>query len=185
MIEYKFKDITIELIDEPTYKYDSQDNNLIYSRIFFGEVGEHLPASKHGIKVYQVGKIINSCILIGSGGSTGIHKTSSILDEEELLICCCDSIFCISMPNLDLKWKTKSDLATCFQIFKHKEEYIVHGELQITKLDKNGNIKWEFSGLDIFVTLDNQESFKIENDGILLTDFSNNKYKIDFEGKLF
>lgn len=54
----------------------------------------------------------------------------------------------------------------------------------MTKLDKDGNKKWEFGGADIFVSMDNEEEFKLESDGILLTDFAKTKYKIDFDGKL-
>ena len=83
-----------------------------------------------------------------------------------------------------MKWKTQADEATCFQIFKHQDDYIVHGELQVTKLNKDGQVMWEFSGADIFVSIDDECEFKIESDGILLTDFAKTKYKIDFDGKL-
>ena len=178
------KDLIIELIDEPTYTLNSTDNKFIYSKHYFGDGAKEYPTSKHGIKIYQDDQIIESCVIIGSGGATGIHNSSSLLDNEQLLLCCCDTIFCLTLPNLNLKWKTKSDQATCFQIFKQQDEYIIHGELQVTKLDKNGNKKWEFGGSDIFVSIDNEEEFKIENDGILLTDFAKTKYKIDFDGKL-
>ena len=184
MNRYKYRDLTIELIDEPTYTFNSTDNKFIYSKHYFGDGAKEYPTSKHGIKIYQNDQIIDSCILIGSGGATGIHKSSSLLDNEQLLLCCCDTIFCLTLPYLDLKWKTKSDQATCFQIFKQQDDYIIHGELQVTKLDKDGNKKWEFGGSDIFVSIDNEEEFKIENDGILLTDFAKTKYKIDFDGKL-
>lgn len=111
------------------------------------------------------------------------NQNSFIIDEDHLVICFSDTIFCLSLPDLDLKWKIQIDPITCFQIFKLKDDYIVHGETQVTKLNKNGKIIWQFEGTDIFVSLDD-ESFRIDNDGILLTDFSNRKYKIDFDGKL-
>lgn len=83
-----------------------------------------------------------------------------------------------------MKWKTQADEATCFQIYKYQDDYLIHGELQISRLDCNGNIKWEFSGADIFVSIDNEEEFLIKNDGILLTDFTGKKYKINFDGKV-
>lgn len=63
-------------------------------------------------------------------------------------------------------------------------DYIIHGELQVTKIDKDGNKKREFGGADIFVSTDNEDEFKIESHGILLWDFGKTKYKIDFDGKL-
>jgi hypothetical protein len=184
MNSYQYQNLTIEVRDEPTYKLGSADNNFIYSKHYLGDGGQDYPTSKHGIKIFQDDQILESCIVIGSGGATGIHKNSTIIDNDNLLVCCCDTVFCLTLPNLDLKWKTRADQATCFQIFKQQDEYIIHGELQVTKLDKDGNKKWEFGGADIFVSIDNEEEFKLESDGILLTDFAKTKYKIDFDGKL-
>lgn len=184
MNQYNYQNLTIEILDEPTYKFDSTDNIFIYSKNYFGDGAKEYPTSKHGIKIYEDQRIIENCITIGSGGATGIHTSSSILVDDKLLLCCCDTIFCLALPNLDLQWKTKADQVTCFQIFKYKNDYIIHGEHQVTKLDENGNKIWEFGGADIFVTIDNEEEFIIENDGILLTDFAKTKYKIDFDGKL-
>ncbi len=184
MNRHQYKNLTIEVIDEPTYKFGSTDNNFNFSKHYFGDGATEYLSSKHGIKIYQDGQIIESCIIIGSGGATAVHQNSSLLDKDQLIICCSDTIFCLTLPDLELKWKTQTDQATCFQIFKKQDDYIIHGELQVVKLDKDGKIKWEFGGADIFVSIDNEEEFKIENDGILLTDFAKTKYKIDFEGKL-
>jgi outer membrane protein assembly factor BamB len=184
MNRHQYKNLTIEVIDEPTYKFGSTDNNFNFSKHYFGDGATEYLSSKHGIKIYQDGQIIESCIIIGSGGATDVHQNSSLLDKDQLIICCSDTIFCLTLPDLELKWKTQTDQVTCFQIFKKQDDYIIHGELQVVKLDKDGKIKWEFGGADIFVSIDNEEEFKIENDGILLTDFAKTKYKIDFEGKL-
>lgn len=184
MNRHQYKDWTIEVFDEPTYKYGSVDNNFNYTKCYFGDEALDHPTSKHGIKIYQDDQIIDSCIVIGSGGATGIYQNSSLLDNDQLLICCSNTVFCLMLPGLELKWKTQADQATCFQIFKQQGGYLVHGEIQVTKLDKDGNLKWEFSGADIFVSIDNEKEFIIEHDGILLTDFSKTKYKIDFDGKL-
>jgi len=181
---YRYKDLTVEVLDEPTYKYGSADNDFYYSKTYFGDGAEQYPTSKHGVKIYQDDQVIDSCIIIGSGGVTGIHQNSSLIDNDRLVICCCDTVFSLTLPDLALKWKTQADQTTCFQIFKQQTSYIVHGEIQITKLDKDGNKRWEFGGTDIFVSIDNEEGFKIESDGILLTDFAKTKYKIDFDGKL-
>lgn len=184
MNNYQYKNFEVEVINEPTYNFGSSDNHFNYLKHYFGYGGAEYPTSKHGIKIYRDDQIIDSCIIIGSGGATGVHQNSSLLDNDQLLLCCCDNIFCITLPDLALKWKTEADQATCFQIFQHQDDYIIHGELQVTKLDKEGNKKWEFGGADIFVNIDNEEEFKLEEDGILLTDFAKTKYKIDFDGKL-
>lgn len=184
MNRYQYKYFTIEVLDEPTYKYGSTDNNFNYSKYYFNDDAEKYPVSKHGVKIYQDNQIINSCIIIGSGGATGVHQNSSLLNNNQLVICCCDTIFCLTLADLELKWKTQADQATCFKLFKLQNDYLVHGELQITRLDKDGKIKWQFGGADIFVSIEDEEEFKLAEDHIMLTDFGKTKYKIDFDGKL-
>ena len=98
MYRHQYKDLTIEVLDEPTYKYGSADNNFNYLKAYFGDNAEQYPTSKHGVKIYRDDQIIDSCIIIGSGGATGIHQNSSLLDNDQLLLCCCDNIFCFILP---------------------------------------------------------------------------------------
>jgi hypothetical protein len=184
MNQHQYKDLTIEVLDEPTYDYGSTDNNFNYSKPYFGEDAEVHPVSKHGVKIYRNDRIIDSCIIIGAGGATGINKNSTLLDNDQLLICCCDTVFCLTLPDLKLNWKTKADWSTCFQLFKLQDDYLIHGECEITRIDKYGKIKWQFSGADIFVSMDEEEEFRLAEDHIMLTDFEKTKYKIDFDGKL-
>jgi hypothetical protein len=184
MNRHQYKDLTIEVFDDPAYKYGAADNIFNYSNHYFSEGAEEYPTSKHAVKVYLEDQVIYSCILIGSGGATGLHQNSSLIDDDRLVICCCDSVFCLSLPNLDLRWKVQADQATCFQVFKLQEDYLVHGELQITRLDKAGKVKWQLGGADIFVSLGGEDEFKLERDHIMLTDFGRRIYKIDFDGRL-
>lgn len=183
MNRYQYKDLTIEVLDEQTYKYDSADNNFNYLKHYFGDGAKEYPTSKHGIKIYRNDQFIDSCIIIGSGGATGVNQNSSLIDNDRLLICCCDTVFSLTLPDVELKWKTQADQATCFEIYKLQDDYIVHGEIEISRLDREGNIKWQFGGSDIFVSFDNEEAFKLNADHIALTDFYKIKYKIDFDGK--
>lgn len=178
-----YKQFIIKIIDKPDYENDSSDNIFRYSKIYLGNDSTYHITSSHGIKVFYEGQVIYSCIIKGSQGTTGVNQNSFMIDEDQLVICCSDTIFCLSLPDLDLMWKMQADPITCFQIFKQNDDYLVHGETQVTKLNKNGKIIWQFEGDDIFVSLDD-ESFRIENDSILLMDFSNRKYKIDFDGKI-
>lgn len=181
---YFYNDFKIEVRDEPTYRYDSADNNFNYAKIYFGENAQDYPTSRHGIRLYRADQIVDSAIIIGSGSATGIRNSSSLLDNDRLVICCCNNIFCLSVPTLELKWKTEADLYTCFQIFKYEATYIIQGELYVSKIDRNGHLIWKFGGPDIFVDIDKEAEFIIENDGILLTDFAGTKYRINFDGKL-
>lgn len=184
MNRHQYKNLITEVLDEPTYRFGSAENSFNYSMHYFDEGPKEFSISRHGVKIYRDGQIISNCIIIGSGGSTNINQNSSLVDDDSLVVCCFGTVFSLTIPDLELKWKTPADPATCFQIIKHQADYIVYGELQVTKLDKDGSKKWVFSGVDIFVSIDNEEESKMESDGILLTDFAKTKYKIDFDGKL-
>jgi outer membrane protein assembly factor BamB len=181
---YQYNDLEIKIFNDSTYKFGSADNNSDYLKWYFGDNAQEYPTSKHGIKVYKDDLEINSCVIIGSGGGTGIFDNSTIIDNQRLLICCCDTLFCLSLSDLELIWKTKVDDATCFQVFKLNEDYLTYGEIYVSRLDKDGKIKWQFGGADIFVSIDNSEPFIINKDHLILTDFCGTKYKIDFNGSI-
>lgn len=182
MIEYQYKHLIIKIVNESNDNLDFIEKN--YSKQYFSNESEKFQGLKYGIRIFQNEKEINNSIIFALGGLTKIHQNSFIVDEDKLVICCSNTIFCLTIPELNLKWQTQADSATCFQIFKQKNDCIIHGETQITKLSENGLKKWEFIGRDIFILVDGKEEFKIENNEIHLTDFTNTKYKINFEGIL-
>ena len=181
MEEFTYNDLNIVVFNDPEYGLD--EDQISYARHYFGTEAEEYPTSKHGVKIFRGDEETNNCILIGSGGATGVSSDSALLDNDRLLVCCCNTLFCLAIPSLDLIWQTQADWATCFQIFKHEEDYITHGEVQISRIGPDGNIIWKFEGADIFVSMDGRISFSIENDHIALTDFVGTEYNIDFNGK--
>ena len=183
MKQHQFQDLTIQIFNDSTFSFGSADNRHHYLKHYFGRDLQGYIASKLGIKIFDEDNEINSCIIMGSGGATGVHENSSLLDYDRLLVCCCDSVFCLTLPDLNLLWQTHADTATCLQVFKFENDYLVHGELEISRIDKNGNIKWQFSGADIFVSFEGAEEFILNPDHILLKDFSGRQYKIDFDGQ--
>lgn len=183
-IRYRYKEFSVEICNEENYKLDSNDNEFNYSKILYSNKNEAYFSSFHGIKVILNKKVVQSCLIVGSEGATGINENSSNLDNDSLLLCCSNFIFNFNLPDLKLNWELNADPIACFQIYKYQDKYIVHGEMQISMLNKDGEIEWEFGGADIFVSLGNENEFILKDDGILLTDFNKRKYKIDFEGKL-
>jgi hypothetical protein len=184
MQQYFHDEMVIEIMNESMYTPGSADNNFNYSKIYTTSDEEDDVKARLGVKLYNKDSLIDSCIILSIGWETKIHKNIALVNDNKLVVCCGNEVFCLSVHQLKLEWCTKADESSCFQIFQQEEDYIVHGEMAITKLDKQGNIKWEFSGADIFVSIDNEEAFEIESSGIILTDFSKTKYKIDFEGNL-
>lgn len=68
-------------------------------------------------------------------------------------------------------------------IYKIKQGYIIHGEIEIIMLDFDLNKKWSFSGKDVFVSTSNREPFILKEKAICLYDFDDNYYELDFDGK--
>lgn len=181
-ISYNYNNLIIELSDDREYTV-GRDNSNTYRSLCSTDRSQDSFGSNHGIKLFKDGLELNSCLLTGSGGTT-IHPTSAVVDENSLLMCCGDSVFSFALPGLELKWQTHADLSVCFQIFKIENEYLVHGELEISRLNKLGEVIWSFSGYDIFVSADGQESLAIQDDRIVLIDWEKNRYELDFNGKV-
>ena len=174
------RDFSIGLMNDTLFTSDSSDNAMTYKRIYpSGTYQDFLYLARHGIFVLRDGEILNSACIYSSGGHTGIHPTCSIFEDNRLLICCGDSVFCLAVPELDLSWVTKADGATCFEIFTCEDGYIVHGELEISRIDNCGMIVWQFSGSDIFTTLTGKDDFILNGNIIEAEDWNGLKFLID------
>lgn len=185
MIVIKYKQYVIEIHNEQNYILNSLNNPFQY-HIFYNTQNEDIfqPSTKHGIRIYEKDVCIKSVLLLANGGATAIHAQAAIINQNKLLICCSDYIFCLELANLKLVWKTKADDATCFEIFNFNNNYIIHGEMKITMLDKNGKIEWSVSGADIFTTPSGESDFEIRKDYIYARDWNKNEYWINFDGKV-
>ena len=75
------------------------------------------------------------------------------------------------------------DLATCFSIHQYRDSYIIHGEIEITRLDQWGSIIWQVSARDIFVNIEDDEpTFKMLEEYIKLMDWQGYRYKLSYDG---
>lgn len=178
----------IDIYRDETFTLGSSDNFQKYDFEYFDK-SEYVFTTMVGIRVFKDENLLKSAIIGAVGGSTGIHKNSVIFEDAKIVICCSDSIFCLSIPSLTLCWQTQADEATCLEIFKYQDSYIVHGELEISKLDNNGKILWQFSGADTFTTVNRlgtinsvSPDFELTDRFIIVKDFEMRIYKVDYEG---
>lgn len=181
----RYQDYSIDIIDDRGYSLNPADNSVHYAKEYFDETvreGRFIPASKHGIRIKQDGIELSSAILCETGGATGIHKNSFLFADNSLFICCCDKVYALKLPDLEMIWKKELDLATCFGIYEFDGDFIIHGEISITRIDKNGNEKWRFGARDIFVTQDGSESIKVHPEKIELKDWQGYNYVLDKNG---
>ncbi len=154
-----------------------------FDTVFTTETG-YQPSSMLSIELYQDDVCLKSILIAGYGGGTTIHPSSLVIDESQIVTCCGNAVFCITIPELTLKWKTRADDATCFEVFKYQDDYIVHGEMEISRVDKNGVIVWQRSGADIYTTPTGKDDFKVTDDFIIATDWNYQQYKFAFDGNI-
>ncbi len=182
MIQKQFNDYIVNIIDARSL-FDINDIHK-YSMIYT-DMSVYQYSSVVLIEIYDNHNLINNSIITANLGSTTVHSTSVIIENDRILLCCSDYVFCLEIPSLTLLWKVKADDITCFQIYKHEDVYIVHGEMLISCINNYGNILWQQNGADIFVTIDgNNHDFYLTEHYIVATDWDNKIYKIDYSGNI-
>ena len=177
------RDLIIELFDDSAFLQDG-DSPTSYDKVIQVEKDKpYSPNSQHAIKIYRNGNLINSGIILASGGGTGVHTDTALLDDGNLIIRCCNKVFSLTLPDLTINWVTEADWMTCFALHKYQDTYISHGEMSISRIDRTGKVLWSYCGADIFVCLYEGTPFEMHKDFIDLTDFNGKRYKIDYDGK--
>lgn len=173
----------IELKDESGRLIQVSGDSNFYKRHYANE-GEGMFRPQIGISIYENDELLNSVLLRSSGGAITIHETSQLIGFDHLVVCCAKNIFSLSMPALDLNWMREGDKVRCCQIYSFEEDYIIHGELSISRISKDGMLIWEYRGDDLFVTLDSENEFSLKGNVISVRDFNGKIHKLDMNGTL-
>jgi hypothetical protein len=131
-----------------------------------------------------------SCLITGIDGGSYLHiaddkdKSQSVkLLSDNLILSLGFTFFSFNIDKQEIEWKLRPDMAEVFEFYDLKDDYLLRGELEIHRIDRNGNVKWSYGGRDILVNIDGNKEVSIENDKIILTDFDGNVYVIDFNGQ--
>ncbi|MDP9080536.1 MAG: hypothetical protein M3O71_24185 [Bacteroidota bacterium] len=174
--------MAIEIINDPGYSPQSSDNLRAYEMVHSHDSDQYF-SSKHGIIVSRNEKEICSAIILCAGGATGINEKSAIIKNGLIFICCGNSVCSLRLTNLTFNWLIEIDVATCFGIYEFENDFVIHGEMEISRITEEGKIVWQFSGRDIFVNIHGEREFEIIGDQIKLVDFLNNNYFLDKNGQ--
>ena len=181
-ITFQYDNYTIEVFDDFSFS-QNPDSGTQYEKIYEPEIDkEFKPSSQHAIVVYNGEKQVSSAILLASAGATSVTHDSALIDNRSLIVRCCNVIFCLTIPQLNLNWLTEADPITCFSIHEYKGTYISHGEISICRIDRQGSILWQYGGKDIFLKLEEDDCFVMNENSITLKDFSGAVYEIDYDG---
>lgn len=184
-MKVKYKNFEIEITNESDL--DSAKFGQIFKKQYPEDLGhklEYKPSSKHGIRIKESGIEKCSAILLETGGVTGISENSFQIKDDRIYICCSDQIYSLNLTDLSVNWRKQYDIATCLGIYEFDNDFIIHGEIQVSRIEKNGETKWNFSARDIFVNPDGKTEFKITENRIELIDWQGYKYELNADGKI-
>ena len=181
-VTLQHNDFTVELSEDAVFN-QTADSPTSYDKVIQADKDvQYSPTSQLAIKIFNLHNFISSGIILASGGGTGVHRDTALIDDDNLIIRCCNKLFSLGLPNLETNWVIEPDWATCFSIHRFQDTYISHGETSIARIDKSGKILWSYGGADIFVCLYEGNPFEMHDTYIALTDFTGNTYKIDYDG---
>lgn len=177
-----YKNFEIEVIEDKNYNLNSTDNFHHYQKVYFKE-SEFRANCKYAIIIKEYGVEISSVIICEGGSPTGIFNNSFIIEDDKIWIRICNKIYCLEIPTLKLIWQKEFDEVTNFCFYKLGDDFLIHGELEIFRITKEGEIIWSFGGRDIWFNPIGHNELTIEENKIRLFDFESNEYILDFEGK--
>jgi len=129
-------------------------------------------------------QIIKSLYFIGILRSAGIdyNPLQYLLKENILILYFETTILALKPQTLDPIWEL-TDFFDVISIEEHKGDLFIHDELELVRIDKEGTVKWRFSGSDHFVSYDGTENFMFKDDFIRMVDSNEIEYHISYEGK--
>ncbi len=127
----------------------------------------------------------NTCrhiILIGDSHSMVEH--CALLENHMLTVLLNNVIIQLDLTDCSLVRAKELDWLGCnFELHKIESDYLIYGEIFISRLNRNLEKLWGFSGKDIFASVTGKQAFELGTNAIRLYDFLGNFYEIDFAGK--
>ncbi|MBT31776.1 MAG: hypothetical protein CMO01_19125 [Thalassobius sp.] len=185
-MKVSFENKVIELFEDQAFVPLSSDNSSNYDYEYLADENNYSYVSKIGIRIWGENEkvILSSAIICEVGGATTVHDSSFLIENNVILICVCNKVYSLDLESLKLNWKLQVDDVTCFSIIKWDNHFVTHGEIQLSYFNGDGGIIWTFSARDIFVTLESEDDFRLENGIAIVRDFSKVEYHLNSKGKV-
>lgn len=141
---------------------------------------------RHIIEQRDVAGLIKRTLIANDGSHVPL-SIDSVLHKDNSIYFCSGKYVCKwHITQAVLEWCIELDFASCFtiQFLDNENSILVSGELELSKINLNGNIKWQYSGSDIFVTQDGKFGAKVIEDKIYIMDWNEILHILDFRGNL-
>ncbi len=183
-IPFHHNNFYIEVFDDSAY-VQNPDSPTHYDKVYEPEADkEYRPSSQHAVVVYDGERQVSNAIILAAAGATSVTNDACFIHDNSLIVRCSNIVVSLTIPALELNWMTTADPITCFSIHRYGDSYITHGEISVSRIDKDGNITWQFGSDDIFLRIDGDNCFTMNADSISLQNFNGSRYEIDYDGKL-
>lgn len=181
-----FKNFEIELKDDASYRIKPASNPIYRYEFSNGEIIKNLAftINKRAVIVRDAKDKheISSAILCENGGKAELTQDSFKLAEDRLWICVGDKMYCLSMPSLEVIWFNNVDFGTIHSVNFFAEDLIIHGNMGLARIGKDGEIKWKFNeGNGVFIP--GEGRLRIFEKHLELIDGNDQKFKINEFGE--
>lgn len=182
MIEFTAGKYCISINDEPDFDMYSSDNKIYDNVLVLTKKTDY--SRTISLEVEKGGMIKTAAFVIPY--YTPRDDFYITLDDEHILFMFDNYICIFELSSIRIiNSKLIEHSGTMFAIYPYKDEFIIYGEMEIFKINKELSVIWSFGGRDIFVTCNSDiNPFTMKADRICLYDFSENYYEINYNGKL-
>jgi hypothetical protein len=130
--------------------------------------------SAHVISRTRRDHVRHALRLSASGGPSSVHQQSLLLDGDRAVVAVGAWLCAVDLPLLGVEWSVEVDWACCFGVHRAGDDYLSHGELSIRRVGRDGKIRWQASGRDIFTG-----RLEVQDDVAVVEDFDHHRYRID------
>lgn len=181
-----FKHFEIELKDDPSYRIKSTGTPIYAYEFSQGAIIKNLmfTINKRAIIVRDATskQEVSSAILCENGGKAELTQHSFKLEEDQLWICVGDKMYGLDIPTLEVNWFSNIDFGTIHSINFFGGDLIIHGNMGLVRISKDGKVKWKFSeGNGVFIP--GEGRLKIFEKHIEVIDGNDQKYMVTEDGK--
>ncbi|MBQ3692969.1 MAG: hypothetical protein II931_06615 [Clostridia bacterium] len=174
---------SIDISMDDTYTLESADNPFSYKVVFNPD--NYRKNDFYKVMSVKVNDGINETnfAVIGDGVFTYPYSCA-VLNGDILTLLLNEYLMFIDISNFTMKEYRNIGFDCNFSIDPCKYGYLIYGELSILFLDFDFNVKWHFSGCDIFVSCSGKIPFAFDDQKIMLYDWCDNYYELDYDGNL-
>jgi hypothetical protein len=108
------------------------------------------------------------------GGHTVVHERSLLLDGDRAVVAIGAWLCAVDLPLLGVEWSVEVDWAQCLGVYRVGDDYLTHGAVFITRVSRDGKIRWQASG-------DGFTGITVEGGHAVVEDFRQHRRRIDLE----